>query len=353
MELRIRRVCRRRSRVLEALLAAAVLLAACSTVPAKKPVPAPVLTLVPFVNDGSPDDAYLAAALTDEVRKRLSVILLRPPLKPHDFAVTGVLHATLNSLRLDVKLYKPGETAPFYTRSFERGREQLVTLQDEVVREIGAALHTKVASPRDLSDAEANSELARALIQKGALAEALEHAAKASYFDPGNSDFRYRLGVAHLYLGHYQQAVDLFNTVDPSANPLGWYYHDSWAHLELNHTTRVSYNLAEYGRVYGFDASGLISSMNAILQARFNNIPQAEMAIAQTVENGSDAANFTQVAFNIGCAYARMGRNAAAIEWLDRAVMAGFNCAPLLRTEPALRSLQSDPKFIRLRSSVL
>ncbi len=375
MELRIRRVRLRRSRVLEALLAAAILLAACATVPEKKPVPA----LVPFAYQGSPEDAHFAAALTDAVRKRLHVILLRPPLTAHGDAITGVLRTPPDALRLEVQLQRPGQSVPLWSRSFQRGREQLGILQDEVATEIGTALHTPAVPARDVTEAETNftralssrslktraegfrsaiklvpnyaearSELARVLIQTGSLDEALQQAAKASELDPGNSGFRYHLGVAHLYKGQYQQAVDLFNTVDPAEDPLGWYYHDSWAHLELNHTTRVSYNLAEYGQRYGFDASGLISSMNAILQARFNNLPQAEMAIAQTVENGGDGGNFHEVAFNVGCAYARMGRKAAALEWLHRAGLAGLWCAPLLRTEPALRSLQSDPEFRRL-----
>ena len=55
-------------------------------------------------------------------------------------------------------------------------------------------------------------------------------------------------------------------------------------------------------------------------------------------------------AYNIGCAFVRMGRNAEALQWISRAVEAGFADEAMLRADPDLAPLRALPGFERLYS---
>jgi beta-lactamase regulating signal transducer with metallopeptidase domain/Flp pilus assembly protein TadD len=52
--------------------------------------------------------------------------------------------------------------------------------------------------------------------------------------------------------------------------------------------------------------------------------------------------------FNVACCYALSGDNSAALDWLERAMEAGFS-GPGIETDEDLRSLRDDPRFQRLR----
>jgi tetratricopeptide (TPR) repeat protein len=51
------------------------------------------------------------------------------------------------------------------------------------------------------------------------------------------------------------------------------------------------------------------------------------------------------IAYNIACAHARMGRNDEAMEWVKRAVEAGFNERETLGSDPDIAALRVRPEF--------
>jgi len=50
-------------------------------------------------------------------------------------------------------------------------------------------------------------------------------------------------------------------------------------------------------------------------------------------------------AYNLACAHARMGRNDEAMEWVKRAVEAGFNERETLDSDPDIAALRGRPEF--------
>ncbi|HSP33274.1 MAG TPA: M56 family metallopeptidase [Thermoanaerobaculia bacterium] len=56
--------------------------------------------------------------------------------------------------------------------------------------------------------------------------------------------------------------------------------------------------------------------------------------------------------YNIACAYARSGQKNAAITWLQKARVAGFELSKYIDSDTDLISLRSDPRFRDLRSAV-
>jgi eukaryotic-like serine/threonine-protein kinase len=52
--------------------------------------------------------------------------------------------------------------------------------------------------------------------------------------------------------------------------------------------------------------------------------------------------------YDLACLAVRTGRRDEAINYLDHAVEAGYDNAPFMRTDEALKSLHSDPRFDRL-----
>jgi len=51
------------------------------------------------------------------------------------------------------------------------------------------------------------------------------------------------------------------------------------------------------------------------------------------------------VFYNLGCAYARMGKSESALSWLDRAAAAGFAEAKLVAEDEDLATVRSDSRF--------
>ena len=52
-----------------------------------------------------------------------------------------------------------------------------------------------------------------------------------------------------------------------------------------------------------------------------------------------------QVMYNLACSHARLGDNAHAIEWLDKALALGFGSPQQMSADPDLESLRGDPGF--------
>jgi predicted Zn-dependent protease len=121
--------------------------------------------------------------------------------------------------------------------------------------------------------------------------------------------------------------------------PRSWRYHAAWAHLELHETTRASQYINEFLDIAPNDPGGLMTSLQALLQARYRNDKQAGQAIEQALSQRGDYGHFHHTEYNIACAYALLGKPEEARHWLSEAIHDGFDCTPLFRSDPNLRSL--------------
>jgi hypothetical protein len=72
---------------------------------------------------------------------------------------------------------------------------------------------------------------------------------------------------------------------------------------------------------------------------------EAEEHTRLAIEAGEGSSPLHHAAFSIACAYALMGKNRTALEWLEKTSEQGMPCYPLFDTEPALNGMRGDPQF--------
>src|SRR6476659_1637616 len=76
---------------------------------------------------------------------------------------------------------------------------------------------------------------------------------------------------------------------------------------------------------------------------RLRELDRAAVALTRAINyldyKGSSAM------YNLACAYALQGNRAVGIEWLEKAVNAGFDSPEKLRNDPDINNLRSDPRF--------
>jgi hypothetical protein len=73
----------------------------------------------------------------------------------------------------------------------------------------------------------------------------------------------------------------------------------------------------------------------------------AEKKIRIDIEAGQGKLQFHHAEYNIASAYALMGRNHSAVQWLQRAADDGLPCYPLFEKDPHLDNLRGDPDSCR------
>ena len=77
-------------------------------------------------------------------------------------------------------------------------------------------------------------------------------------------------------------------------------------------------------------------------------IGQNEQALRGFQQAQADGLPLSLVGFEMACAYAALGQKDKAFDTLAAAVQQGFGQPDKLNTEPALQTLQSDPRFAEL-----
>ena len=128
-------------------------------------------------------------------------------------------------------------------------------------------------------------------------------------------------------------------------NPSLWTYHVSWTLLYLGRKDESVATIAEFRRLEAKDRGGVVASVEAIAAAMAGDVASAERTIATAVENGKGFGHFHHAAYDIGSAYALLGRSAEAVRWLRTAAENGFPCYPLYAKDPNLDRIRSDRDF--------
>ena len=95
-----------------------------------------------------------------------------------------------------------------------------------------------------------------------------------------------------------------------------------------------------------------IQSARALAYAALGDSARALAAIASAAQPPSGRSHFHHAQFNIAAAYARLGRNREAVEWLGRTAANGLPNYPLFRHDPSFRNLQGDPDYEALMQTL-
>jgi hypothetical protein len=153
-----------------------------------------------------------------------------------------------------------------------------------------------------------------------------------------------------------QQALLSFETEDwPRALPLIEYEYNSsqssvmgmmYAHALIDaHRFREAMPLIADPRLAEY-ATGLY----ALLQTRAFETGEFDLSAeagALAIERGGGP----HIAYNIACAHARAGRIDQALEWIKRAIDAGYSDQASLENDPDLEALRRHPEFIQMQGA--
>jgi eukaryotic-like serine/threonine-protein kinase len=86
-------------------------------------------------------------------------------------------------------------------------------------------------------------------------------------------------------------------------------------------------------------------SLDALMAARKGDAAKAEKEIALAIQSDRGLSHFHHTEYNIGVAYALMGKPRQAVEWLEKSAEQGFPCYPFFASDPNLASLGGDPGY--------
>jgi TolB-like protein/tetratricopeptide (TPR) repeat protein len=200
------------------------------------------VAVLPFVNvGGNPEDTYLVAGLSDELRDQLgrvsglriaarssSVAAMEQSLAAQSISQTlgvakwveGSVRRQGNLLTVSAQLIDGNNGLALWNEKFERGPQELLNVQqaiaEAVIRHVLPDAEGVIPEPAT-RDPTANESmmLARHLeqlvrergeVDKGVLLEAIRHYRKATESDPGSALAHSRLAGALIYLGDVDAA---------------------------------------------------------------------------------------------------------------------------------------------------
>ena len=192
---------------------------------------------------------------------------------------------------------------------------------------------------------EAHHQLGLVYLHIGLLDKGWEEIERALAVNPGNTMARFRFGVIHLYRAEYEEALAFFNSSPLDINPALMSFQKATALFQLGRTQEASEVVEEYLYTYPTDEGGTVTSVKAMILAKAGREREAEETILRAEEIGKGFGHFHHTAYNIGSAYALLGKPEQAIKWLQAAADDGFPCYPLFENDANLNSLRKDERF--------
>jgi len=190
---------------------------------------------------------------------------------------------------------------------------------------------------------EAHLYLGRVYMHIGLLDEAIFEFKKALELDPTNFGAESRLGLTFHYQGKYREAASIMERLKKEGR-LTNDWELAMALFALGEKENSASLIEKTFRELPGDSDVL--STRAVIFASEGKEAQTEEMIRLAVEKGNEMGHFHHPEYNIGLAYALLKKNARAIEWLKRAAEDGLPCYPMFLSDPSLKNLRSDPRFI-------
>jgi tetratricopeptide (TPR) repeat protein len=194
---------------------------------------------------------------------------------------------------------------------------------------------------------EARNQLALIYNHIGATDEALTQLYRAIETNPINSPAQFRVGETLLFAGKYEEALTALRSVPIETNRALMGHQLVWALWNLGRTGEATLTLNEL-LTHPESNVGLLTSIQAVMDASAGHYDDAEKKIAHAMLNGNGFGHFHHTVFYVACAYARMNKPQRAIELLEHASDDGFPNYSLFATDPNLDNLRQHPRFIAL-----
>jgi len=163
--------------------------------------------------------------------------------------------------------------------------------------------------------------------------------------NPANTLARFRIGVAKLYQGKYEEALSNFDRVPRAFQPALRSYQRAWALLSIGKEEEASKELTQGLLENPIDTGGVLHSARAMMRARSGNRKGAEDDIAASIKLGKGYGHFHHTAYSIACAYSMLGDFDKALEWLDNAAKDGFPNYSLFERDLSLERLRNTAQF--------
>jgi len=192
---------------------------------------------------------------------------------------------------------------------------------------------------------DAHQELAVIYSHVGLLDEAWDEIQRALTINPDNTLARARTGTISLYRGDDAKAIELLQGVPEEVSPSFRSRPLADALFRAGRTREAAELVDGFLERYPADEGGSLTSVKAMLLARDGKRDEAEDAIRRAIEIGKAAGHFHHTAYNIGCAYATLGRPDLAVRWLRVAAGDGFPCYPYYENDRELDPIRTDPAF--------
>ncbi len=198
-------------------------------------------------------------------------------------------------------------------------------------------LHRALAINPNLSDA--HFQLGGTYLEIGLLDKADRELNAALALDPENPEARYYVPRLHLYQQKYELALSELERTEFSPN---------WQRaLALWYLGRRKEALAFVeGLRKDFPGHEDVASTYAVLLGAGGEREKAEEQIRIAIAAGQGKRHFHHAEYNIASAYALMGKNRLAVEWLEKTVDDGLPCYPLFEKDLNLNNLRGDPLFV-------
>src|SRR5215831_2784000 len=193
---------------------------------------------------------------------------------------------------------------------------------------------------------EAHHQLGLLYAHIGLLEKGEAEIRRALEINPNNTLAQSRVAVVYLYQGKYEEALAIIQRIPRQFNPSGLGYQHSWCLLNLGRREEAMAVAEDYLKASPDDPGGVVNSTEAMIFAANGDAARAEQKIKLAIELGKGFGHFHHTAYNIGCAYALMNRQAEALSWLQTASDNGLPAYPLYAMDHNLDHLRQNQGFI-------
>ncbi|HSW31372.1 MAG TPA: BTAD domain-containing putative transcriptional regulator [Longimicrobiales bacterium] len=189
----------------------------------------------------------------------------------------------------------------------------------------------------------AHDRLAMVYSHVGLLDRSVEEARLAVSLNPLNYWARFHLGFALATQQRYAEATEVLGVFPPHVAPVlrGPVLAEAMLYLGR---PQEAVDLLDALRD-SFPTDPWVQAIRALVVASLGDSEQAEADISGAVAHLSLLNHAHHAELAIGIAYAVLGKNDEAVEWLRRAARGGFPCHSRYAGDPLLSSLRDDPRF--------
>ena len=192
---------------------------------------------------------------------------------------------------------------------------------------------------------EAHEALGAVYFHIGLFDESLHELRISLTIDPAGRFSRPRIARVYWYQQKYDSALAEFSGI----NQPDWMREKAlvqWYLGRSDEAFKTLYQLAPLKRSRYQEAD--LAAVYAVLLAGSGRKKEAEEKIRFAVQYGQGVSHFHHAEHLIASAYALMGDNKSAVEWLREAAEHGLPCYPLFNKDPNLRNIRNDQAYISL-----